>query len=339
MIMLAWPWVLAALPLPLLAWLLPRARPAAGAALRLPFYGELEGLAAQGTRRTAGWRLILALLAWLLLILAAARPEWVGEPVSLPLSGRDLMLAVDVSGSMEQRDYEQDGSLVSRLAVVKAVAARFVERRSQDRLGLILFGSRAYVQTPLTFDGPTVAAMLREAVVGLAGRETAIGDAIGLAVKRLRDQPEGNRVLILLTDGENTAGNLDPIAAAELARDAGVRIHTIGIGGGEVGQRRAFGMRLSRQQRELDPTTLKRIAEVTGGTFFSATGREELEAVYGELDRLEPTQRDERTYRPRRALFLWPAAGALALSVLVALGHLITLRSREVIDGGASHAR
>ena len=324
MITLAWPWVLAALPLPLLAWRLPRARPAAGAALRLPFYEELAGLAGEGVGRPAWWRLALALLAWLLLVLAAARPEWVGQPVNLPLAGRDLMLAVDVSGSMEQRDYELDGSLVSRLAVVKAVAARFVERRHQDRLGLILFGTRAYVQTPLTFDGPTVAAMLRESVVGLAGRETAIGDAIGLAVKRLRDQPEGNRVLILLSDGENTAGNLDPLAAAELAREAGVRIYTIGIGGGEVGLRGAFGMRLLRQGGDFDPTTLKGIAEITGGRFFSATRREELEAIYGELDRLEPSQRDERTYRPRRALFLWPAAGALALSVLVALGHLMT---------------
>ena len=322
MITLAWPWVLAALPLPALAWLLPRARPTAGAALRLPFYQELAGIAGDWTRRPAWWRLALALMAWVLLVLAAARPEWVGEPLSLPLAGRDLMLAVDVSGSMEQRDYELDGGLVSRLAVVKAVAARFVERRSQDRLGLILFGTRAYVQTPLTFDGPTVAAMLRESVVGLAGRETAIGDAIGLAVKRLREQPEGNRVLILLTDGENTAGNLDPIAAAELAREAGVRIYTIGIGGGELGLRGAFGMRLLRQGGDFDPTTLKRIAEITGGAFFSATGREELEAVYGELDRLEPSQRDERTYRPRRALFLWPAVGALALSVLVALGYL-----------------
>jgi Ca-activated chloride channel family protein len=335
MITLAWPWVLAALPLPLLAWRLPRARPVAAAALRLPVYGELEGLAGEGTGRPTWWRLTLALLAWVLLVLAAARPEWVGEPVHLPLSGRDLMLAVDVSGSMEQRDYELDGSLVSRLAVVKAVAARLVERRPQDRLGLILFGTRAYVQTPLTFDGPTVAAMLRDSVVGLAGRETAIGDAIGLAVKRLREQPEGNRVLILLTDGENTAGNLDPLAAAQLAREAGVRIYTIGIGGGELGLRGAFGMRLLRQGGDFDPTTLKRIADSTGGRFFSATGREELEAVYGELDRLEPTERGERTYRPRRALFLWPAAAALALSVLLALGHLLT----PGVQGRGVHAR
>ena len=322
MITLAWPWVLAALPLPLLAWGLPRAHPASGAALRLPFYRELVGIGGEGGPQARGWHRVVALLAWTLLVLAAARPEWVGDPVRLPLAGRDLMLAVDISGSMEQRDYELDGALATRLAVVKAVAGRFVERRRQDRLGLILFGSRAYVQTPLTFDGATVAAMLRESVAGLAGRETAIGDAIGLAVKRLRDQPEGNRVLILLSDGENTAGNLDPIAAAELAREAGVRVYTIGIGGGEIGLPGLFGMRLLRQGGDFDPTTLKRIAEITGGAFFSASGRDELAAVYQELDRLEPTERDGRTYRPRRALYLWPATAALALSAVLALGLL-----------------
>jgi len=319
MITLSWPWVLAALPLPLLALLLPRAQAAGGAALRVPFYGELPGVATGATRRLPWWQRIAAVLAWVLLVLAAARPEWVGEPVNLPVSGRDLMLAVDVSGSMEQEDYELDGRMVSRLAVIKAVAARFVERRTQDRLGLILFGSNAYVQTPLTFDGRTVAAMLREAVVGLAGRETAIGDAIALAVKRLRDQPDDNRVLILLTDGANTAGQLEPLAAARLAQEAGVRIYTIGIGGGEIGIRTPLGMRLMRQGGDVDPETLKRIAELTGGRFFSATGRAELEAVYDELDRLEPSRRDERTYRPRESLFVWPAAAALLLSLLIAL--------------------
>jgi len=319
MITLAWPWVLAALPLPLLAWLLPAASPVAGAALRLPFYADLPGIAAAAAGRRPWWRLAAALLAWVLLVLAAARPEWVGAPVNLPVSGRDLMLAVDVSGSMEQPDYELEGRMVSRLAVVKAVAARFVERRTQDRLGLILFGSNAYVQTPLTFDGHTVAAMLRDSVVGLAGRETAIGDAIGLAVKRLREQPDDNRVLILLTDGASNAGQLEPQAAAELAREAGIRIYTIAIGGGEVGLRTPFGMRLLRQGGDYDPESLKHIAETTGGRFFAATGREELEAIYEELDRLEPSRRDERTYRPRESLFVWPAAAALLLSVLLAL--------------------
>lgn len=322
MITLTWPWVLAILPLPLLVWFLPRAETNIGAALRLPFYRDLPGIGATGSGRVPWWRVLLAALAWFLLVIAAARPEWVGEPQRLPVSGRDLMLAVDISGSMEQEDYELGGGLVSRLAVVKAVAARFVEGRGEDRLGLILFGSNAYVQTPLTFDGSTVAAMLRDSVVGLAGRETAIGDAIGLAVKRLREQPEDNRVLILLTDGENTAGNLDPLAAAELARQAKVRIYTIGIGGGEVGVRTPFGLRLLRQGGDFDPTTLKRISQITGGRFFAATGREELEAVYQELDRLEPSERDERTYRPRMALFMWPAGLALVLSVLTALGGL-----------------
>ncbi|WP_295392652.1 VWA domain-containing protein [uncultured Thiodictyon sp.] len=319
MISLAWPWVLAALPLPLLAALLPPARPSGGAALRLPFYAELPGVAAVTTGRRSRWRVAAALLTWLLLVLAAARPEWVGAPVHLPMAGRDLMLAVDLSGSMDQADYELDNRMVSRLAVVKAVAAKFIERRTQDRLGLILFGSNAYVQTPLTFDGHTVAAMLRDSVVGLAGQETAIGDAIGLAVKHLREQPADNRVLILLTDGASNTGALAPLAAAELAKQAGVRIYTIGIGGGEVGINTPFGVRLMRQGDDYDPETLKRIAELTGGRFFAATGRKELEAVYRELDRLEPSRRDERTYRPRESLFVWPAAGALVLSVLMAL--------------------
>lgn len=331
MITLAWPWVLAALPLPLLASLLPRAKGSSGAALRVPFFADIEGTTgAAGPGRPSWPRLLTALLAWILLVGAAARPEWVGEPVKLPVSGRDLMLAVDISGSMEQQDYELDGRLVSRLAVVKAVAARFVEGRAQDRLGLILFGSNAYVQTPLTFDGQTVAAMLRDSVVGLAGRETAIGDAIALAVKRLREQPEGNRVLVLLTDGANTAGQLEPLAAAELARQAGVRIYTIGIGGGEVGIRTPLGMRLMRQGGDFDPATLKRISDLTGGRAFSAAGREELEAVYAELDRLEPSERDERTYRPRETLFVWPAGAVLVLTVLIALGGLgAGVRSRQ----------
>ncbi|MFD2110890.1 VWA domain-containing protein [Thiorhodococcus fuscus] len=319
MIQLDWPWVLAALPLPLLARFLPRATEEAGAALRLPFYRRLALETAHRPGRMSRWRVAVAAFAWVFLVLAAARPQWVGDPIGLPIAGRDLMLAVDISGSMEQDDYELNGHAVSRLAAVQAVASRFIERRAEDRLGLILFGSQAYLQTPMTFDAETVATMLREAVVGLAGRETAIGDAIALAVKRLRDQPEGNRVLILLTDGENTAGALDPIAAAKLAAQAGVRIYTIGIGGGDVGIRTPFGMRLVRQGSDFDPSTLKEIAKIGGGRFFAATNREQLESIYAELDRLEPNQRDERTYRPQRALFVWPAALALMLATGLAL--------------------
>jgi Ca-activated chloride channel family protein len=321
-ITLASPWVLASLPLPLLVrrWWEP-ARPGGGKALRLPFYHELAGTEGRRAGRTTRWRQFIAWLAWILLVLAAARPQWLGEPVQLPIAGRDLMLAVDVSGSMGQEDYRLNGRTANRLDVVKAVAGRFIERRAGDRLGLILFGTRAYLQTPLTYDRETVRAMLQEAVIGLAGRETALGDAIVLAVKRLKQQPEDNRVLILLTDGANTAGTVAPQDAARLAARAGVRVYTIGIGGGPVGVRSPFGM-LLQQGSDLDPATLRAIAERTGGRYFQATDAARLEQVYEELDGLEPSIRDSRSFRPMRALYMWPAGTALFLSIVLAVAAL-----------------
>jgi Ca-activated chloride channel family protein len=231
LITLAWPWLLLALPVPaLLRWLLPPARPLSGRALRLPRRAGLAGLAAEPDHLSRRWGLG-GLLIWLLLMTAVARPQWLGEPVALPVAGRDLILAVDISGSMDQQDYSLGDRPASRLDVVRAVASRFIDRRDQDRIGLILFGTRPYVQTPLTYDRETVAQMLEEAVVGLAGRDTAIGDAIGLGVKRLREQPRDNRVLVLLTDGANSAGALDPRQAAALAAELGIRIYAIGLGG------------------------------------------------------------------------------------------------------------
>lgn len=325
MISFAWPFALLALPLPLLViWWLPRARDLGGRALRFPLDAALNAQIESSLRRplqprfAPGWRLVLASLAWVLLVLAAARPEWVGEPRGLPLWGRDLMLAIDVSGSMEQTDYELNGRMVSRIDLIKALGAHFIAQRTQDRIGLILFGSRAYLMTPLTFDRPTVATMLTESVVGLAGRETAIGDAIALAVKRLREEPAGESVLVLLTDGANNAGAIDPLTAAELAAQSGVRIYTIGIGGGMTRTYAPFGFSTQRPGRDFDPQVLQRIAEMTGGRFFSAHAREELEEIYAELDRLEPNERDQTRLRPRRALFIWPAAGAFILSLLIA---------------------
>jgi Ca-activated chloride channel homolog len=324
MITLALPWVLLALPLPLLVTRLPRAPDDRGAALRFPVDPDNVLGLVQGARGSAapGLRLLLAAVVWVLLVLAAARPEWVGEQVRLPVTGRDLMIALDVSGSMELADYELNNRMVSRIALVKALAAQFVERREQDRLGLILFGSRAYLMTPLTFDRTTVSTMLSEAVVGLAGRETAVGDAIALAVKHLRDQPEDNRVLVLMTDGANNAGHIEPLAAAELAVEAGVRIYTIGIGGGSTDARWSLGGGPVRSGTDFDPQTLRRIAEMTGGRFFSAHARRELEEIYAELDRLEPSERDERSFRPQRSLFMWPAGVALLLSFGLA-GHAL----------------
>jgi Ca-activated chloride channel family protein len=219
---------------------------------------------------------------------------------------------------MEQDDYRLDERSVTRLAVVKATAARFIARREQDRLGLILFGTRPYLQTPLTYDRDTVTHMLDEAVVGLAGQDTAIGDAIVLAVKRLREAPPGNRVLVLLTDGDNTAGAVDPLTAAGLAADANIRIHTIGLAG-YAGEQTSAGYRMTRAADDLNPALLRSVAAATGGRFFRATAAEELEQVYALLDRLEPSIRDASTYRPAQDRYPWPAGLALVLSLVLVL--------------------
>ncbi|WP_058556131.1 VWA domain-containing protein [Thiohalocapsa sp. ML1] len=321
MLTLAWPWVLAALALPLvLRWLLPPARRVQGRALRLPANAALAALAALPEVRLRRLRLLVAVAAWLLLVLAAARPQWLGEPAALPMSGRDLMLVVDVSGSMEQPDFELAGQPASRLAVVKQAARAFIERRAQDRLGLILFASAPYVQTPLTYDRNAVVQMLEEAVVGLAGRDTAIGDAIGLAVKRLRAEPPGNRVIVLLTDGDNSVGRLTPLQAAGLAARAGVRIYSIGLGGVEGAS--VGGYRLRQAGDDLNPELLRAVASLTGGRYFAAADARELAAAYAALDRLEPSVRALQTYRPARDLYPLPAALALGLCLLLALPHL-----------------
>ena len=313
------PLVFAALPLPLLvAWLLPRAPETTGLALRLPFYQALHSRVDAGRSTRSRLRLVVATLAWLLLVTAAARPQVLGEPLQLPVSGRDLLLAVDISGSMEAEDMQLGNRVATRLAAVKYVASDFIERRAGDRIGLILFGDQAYLQTPLTFDRKTANIQLREAAIGLAGKRTAIGDAIGLSVKRLRDQPQENRVLILLTDGANTAGSVDPQKAADIAASEGVRIYTIGVGADERVVRGIFGNRRVRND-ELDEPALIAIAEKTGGRYFRARDIAGLEEIYRLLDKLEPVSVDEETFRPVHELYMWPLGGALLLSMLVAL--------------------
>ncbi len=314
----AWPWLFAALPLPLLALLLPRAASATPAALRFPFYEALQPSLQTHAGQRSRLRLILAVLAWLLLVLAAARPQLIGETVHLPVSGRSLMLAVDISGSMQNEDMQINGRQLSRLTAVKLVAGEFIEKRKGDRLGLILFGDEAYLQAPLTFDRSTVRTLLNEAQIGLAGKQTAIGDAIGLAIKRLRKEPARNRILILLTDGANTAGNVDPLKAADLAAREGVRIYTIGIGQGEMQVRTPFGLRRIATG-DLDEASLKAIAEKTGGRYFRAHNTAQLVKIYALLDRIEPVSKDEQTWRPVDELYFWPLGAALLLSVLIAL--------------------
>jgi Ca-activated chloride channel family protein len=316
---LAWPWLLAVMPLPLLVAVgMPRARQGSAAALRIPFFSALQHAAGARRTRQSTLRLVLAALAWALLVLASARPQFVGEPLQVPVSGRDLLLAVDISGSMETPDMEVGDRETDRLTAVKAVAGEFIQRRTGDRLGLILFGRQAYLQTPLTFDRDTVRTLLYESAIGLAGKETAIGDAIGLGVKRLRDQPEENRVLILLTDGANTAGSVDPLKAADIAAESGVRIYTIGVGADSMTISGLFGTRRV-PTTELDERTLSAIASKTGGRYFRARDVSTLQGIYEILDELEPVSHDEVTLRPVQELYQWPLGAALSITFLLTL--------------------
>lgn len=315
---LAWPWLLALAPVPwLLRRLLPESNAAGRQALRVPWFDEVSGRAGGGVRRPL--MAAVATLVWLLLVLAAARPQWVGEIQDLPVTGRDLLLAVDISGSMDTQDMVWQNRAVNRLVVVKEVAGDFIERRRGDRVGLILFGSRAYLQTPLTFDTETTATLLTESEIGLAGRETAIGDAIGLAVKRLREDAASDRVLVLLTDGANTSGEVQPLQAAEFAAREGLTVYTVGVGADRMEVQDFFGSRVVNPSADLDEDTLRTIAERTGGRYFRARDAEGLAQIYEILDELEPVESDVEIIRPVSELFYWPMGLAYALAVLAAL--------------------
>lgn len=318
--LLAWPFLLLALPLPWLArrWL-PPARSTA-AALRVPFGERIGAVAAVGGRAPFAGTSVWAWLAWGLLCLAAARPQQLGEPIQPPALGRQLMLALDLSASMSEPDMTLGRQPVDRLTAAKAVIADFLDRRAGDRIGLLVFGRRAYTLVPLTLDRESVREQLAGSVAGLAGQETAIGDALGLAVKRLRDQPEGPRVVILLTDGVNTAGVLDPLRAAQIARDAGVRVHTIAFGGD--GALSLFGLQLPMPGAgdEIDEATLQAIAQQTGGRFFRARDTAQLARIYAEIDRLEPVAAPGPALRPVIERYPWPLAAALACALLAFAG-------------------
>ncbi|SDT00889.1 Ca-activated chloride channel family protein [Pseudomonas asplenii] len=314
----AWPWIFALFPLP---WLLRLVLPAADngeAALKVSFLADLETLARRRARlNLPGWRQQMHfVLLWLLLLIAAARPQWLGEPLPIAASGRDLLVAVDVSGSMEYPDMRWQDEDVSRLSLVQHLLGDFLESREGDRVGLILFGSKAYVQAPLTFDRRTVRIWLDEAKIGIAGKNTAIGDAIGLALKRLRQRPAQSRVLILVTDGANNGGEIDPLTAARLAAEEQVKIYPIGIGA-DPEQSGSLSMLGLNPSMDLDEPALKEIAQVTGGRYFRARDGQELQSIRNTLDKLEPVAQQPTQARPARALYHWPLALALALSLLL----------------------
>ena len=292
------------------------------AALRVPVAAEFENLfGGSQTHGASRFRLFLLWLIWFLVLSAAARPQYIGEPQSLPMTGRDLLMAVDLSGSMEEQDFQLEGRWVDRLTATKAIAKEFIERRIGDRIGLILFGRETYLQAPLTFDRATVQILLDEAVIGLAGQETAIGDAIGLGIRTLSDAEvqENRRVLVLLTDGANTAGEIDPLKAAELARDRGMVIYTIGIGADSVMVQSLFGVREVNPSADLDEQSLTTIAEGTGGRYFRARDTQAFQQIYAILDELEPAAGDESGFRPIAERYHWPLGAAMILCVLWAL--------------------
>ena len=321
MLQIDWPWVLLLLPLPLAVYYgLPAAKAGKDAALRVPFIDDFRFAQQPHQRRLKlRWLMWLCLLAWILVVLAASRPQWLGDAITINISGRDLMIAVDLSDSMRAEDFEINGQAVNRLNATKSVATEFIENRRGDRIGLILFGSRAYLQAPLTFDTRTINQLLLESEIGMAGERTAIGDAIGLALKRLDANPQGTQVLILMTDGANTAGEVTPIKAAQLAAQRGLKIYTIGIGSDEIEHRSWFGLRKPNPGAQLDEKSLQQIATLTGGRYFRAHNTQKLAEIYTLLDELEPLDKDEQSFRPISALFYWPLAFALLLAAVICL--------------------
>lgn len=319
MIHFAWPWLALLAPLPWLHYRLRRGADPQSGAVYLPFLKAIGSGAATDAPGASRMGRVWLTTLWVLLILAALRPQVLGEPLPVPTTGRQMLLAVDVSGSMATPDM---GSGATRLQAVQQVAGQFIDGRHGDQVGLILFGTQPYLQAPLTPDLVTVHRFLDEALVGIAGRETAIGDAIGLAIKRLRASPQGpeighsratQAVLVLLTDGESNAGAVPPLEAAQLAKGAGLRIYTIGVGA--IPQAGFFG---AQGNDDLDEDTLKAIAKTTGGEYFRAADAGALQAVYHRIDQIEPAAGHEQWLRPAQEWFSLPLGIALALSIPVA---------------------
>ncbi|MEH6465145.1 MAG: VWA domain-containing protein [Shewanella psychromarinicola] len=309
-----WPWLLILLPLPLLIKRINLTN--VGGHLQLPgittTVTKTNSISHKGGRKRY-W------LMWICLLLAVARPQWLGDPIELPSKGRDLMIAVDLSGSMQIEDMVINNQTVDRFTLIQHVLSDFIERRKGDRLGLILFADHAYLQAPLTLDRRSVATFLDDAQIGLVGKQTAIGEAIALAVKRFDKVDESNRVLILLTDGSNNAGNIEPDIAAQIAAKRNITIYTIGVGAEILERRTIFGKERINPSMDLDEVQLKKLANMTKGRYFRARNSEELESIYQEIDKLEPVSRDQLSYRPKSELFYWPLLMSLLISFLISL--------------------
>lgn len=313
----AWPWAFLFLPLPLIArWLLPAAN-SAKVALWLPqaqYLRPTETSSAYKQHRL--W--LLPLLVWLALLAAIAQPRWLGEPIAINPEAREIMIALDLSGSMEMDDMTYQGRRASRLEAAHSILADFIRRRQGDRIGLIVYADSAHVYVPITSDLETVAQLAEEARIGLAGERTALGDAIALSIRYFNDRENTERVVLMLTDGMINSGVINAEQAIHLARNHDVKIHTIGIGAEEMTVRGLFGERRINPSSDLDESFLATIAESTGGEYFRAKSESDMESIYSAIDSLEPIAADEQYFRPHTSLVHWP----LALGLLIALLHM-----------------
>ncbi|MCG8325415.1 MAG: VWA domain-containing protein [Thiotrichales bacterium] len=313
---IVWPAILLLIPVPFLVRFLLPAYSTGSDTLWLPLISDYRKASLdQGSGRNY-WLLILATLAWLLLLLSASRPQLAVKQPGLPINGRDMMLAIDLSESMRQTDFEYRGKIVNRLEASKYVASDFIAGRTGDRIGLIVFGTQAYLHTPLTLDRKTVRILLNETSIGLAGSKTAIGDAIGLAVKRLKDTDAEQRVLILVTDGANTAGEVQPQVAARLAASSDMRIYTIGIGSQEGIIDNELQKSFMSNTYGLDERMLRHIAGLTGGKYFLASDTGMLVDIYNEIDKLEPVIISGEQLFLHKELYPWPLACALGMLLI-----------------------
>ncbi len=321
MIQIAYPWVLLTLVLPLaLRYLIKPASHDSYTALKVPYFKHLLDAFNHSrlqNHKSLSWLKYLVGLIWVLLVLAGCGIQWLGQPLSIAESGRDILIAVDLSGSMQTPDMMVNHQSITRIDLVKQVASQFIAKRNGDRLGLLLFGTRPYLQTPLTFDLTTVNQMLNDATLGIAGEQTAIGDAIGLAVKKLIDYPAPNKALILMTDGGNNAGTLDPLTAAELAQKTRIKIYSIGIGAQKMEVDTLFGRQIINPAQDLDVKTLQQISTLTGGKFFRAEDGKDLANIYDQINQLEPAPSDKMTVRPITPFYPWILSISLALSFIL----------------------
>jgi len=320
------PYAFGALLLPFIVWyLLPAAKGMHGDALRIPFLKDLAGINIKSGSIWSGMssdktkfsspRRLPVYLVYTLLIIALARPQWVGKPVRIHNFSRDILLVMDISTSMEEPDFALNGRRTTRLNAVKKVAGDFIDKRGEDRIGLVLFGTRAYLQAPITFDKAAVKQILYSMQAGMAGNSTAVGDALGLALKSLKDnQNPDKKIIILLTDGENNDGSVTLPQAIKLAKETGVKVYTIGVGsdGGDFAS--FFGLRMGGG---VDENSLKQIARETEGTYFRAKNTAALQKVYEAIDELEPTENEDSFIQEIRELYYFPLLAALGLAAVL----------------------